>query len=117
MFDSDAKVRVLKVVWRLLLMRSMDALELWQATSSCASVLQRDFREFAASRNLKVGSSSTSHATAAGLLRRTCTLGRCDNMNALVGYGSSDEEEEAQPTRPSKVGDCYSRELGSVDAY
>lgn len=38
-------------------------------------------------------------------------------MNALVGYDSSDEEEEVKPTRPSKVGDCYSTKLGSVDAY
>lgn len=52
-FDVDAKLRLLKVVWRLLLMRSMDALELWQATSSCASVLRRDFRAFAGSRNLR----------------------------------------------------------------
>ena len=29
-------------------------------------------------------------------------------MSGLVGYGSSeDEEDEIQPEKPSKVGDCY----------
>lgn len=28
-------------------------------------------------------------------------------MNSLVGYGSSDEEDDIQPERPVKVGDCY----------
>lgn len=114
MFDGGAEARVLGVVWRLLLMRSM----LWSSGRRQAAARQCSGET---SENLPppatLASSSTSHATAAGLLRSTCTLGRCDNMNALVGYGSSDEEEEVKPTRPSKVGDCYSRELGSVDAY
>jgi hypothetical protein len=28
-------------------------------------------------------------------------------MSGLVGYGSSDEEDDIQPERPAKVGDCY----------
>lgn len=28
-------------------------------------------------------------------------------MNALVGYGSSDEEDDIQPEKPAKVGSCY----------
>ena len=31
-------------------------------------------------------------------------------MSGLVGYGSSDEEDDVPPERPAKVGDCsYSR--------
>ncbi len=33
-------------------------------------------------------------------------------MSGLVGYGSSDEEDEIQPEKPTKVGDCYLTRTG-----
>ena len=38
-------------------------------------------------------------------------------MSGLVGYGSSDEEDEVQPERPAKVGSCYYNRLKSMDTY